>query len=164
MDPTPEVPAPPSEPPKSPDEAELLDQLLRLKADFENYRRRVDRERGDLVRFGRAQLLERLLPLYDVLLTAHEHLQDYQKAPESKPLAEGIELIFKEFGRLFEAEGVRRIESVGQAYDAHLHEAMGAVETSDQPEGTVVEELQRGWMLGERVLRPARVRIAKEKA
>ncbi len=142
----------------------LLDQLLRLKAEFENYRRRVDREKADLVRFGKAELLARLLPLYDLLLTAHGHLQEHQADGKAKPLAEGMELIFKEFNRLFEAEGVRPMAAVGKPFDPHGQEALGAVETADQPDGSVVDELQRGYMLGDRVLRPAKVRIAKAPA
>ena len=142
----------------------LLDQLLRLKAEFENFRRRTDREKAELVRWGKAELLGRLLPLYDLLLTAHGHLQEYQGDAKSRSLADGMEMIFKEFSRLFESEGVRPIESAGQAYSPDRHEVLGAVETADAPEGAVVEELQRGYMLGDKVLRPAKVRIARPPA
>jgi molecular chaperone GrpE len=138
----------------------LYDQLLRLKAEFENYRKRVDREKPDLVRYGRTQLLEKLLPLYDVLLSAHEQLLK-AGAPASE-LAKGLELIFKEFTKLFQAEGVASIDSVGKPYDFDKHEVMGQVE-SEQPAGTVVEELQRGYTFEGKVLRPAKVKVAKEK-
>ncbi|MBI5598057.1 MAG: nucleotide exchange factor GrpE [Elusimicrobia bacterium] len=140
----------------------LYDQLLRLKAEFENYRKRVDREKPELVRLGKLELIEKLLPLHDVLNAAH--LQVAQSADGSAlPAAElirGLEMIFKEFAKLFEAEGVSAIEAVGKPYDFDRHEVMGQVETAEAPEGTVVEELQRGYTLGGRTLRPAKVRVA----
>lgn len=147
-------------------------QLLRLKAEFENYRKRVDRDKPQWERHGREQLLARMLPLYDVLVSAHEqvvrHGAELEKAGEGsgdvRGLVQGLELIFKEFTKLFEAEGVARIESVGKPYDFNLHEVLGQVETDEHPEGTVVEELQRGYTLGGKVLRAARVRTAKAPA
>ncbi|MBI4425858.1 MAG: nucleotide exchange factor GrpE [Elusimicrobia bacterium] len=162
----------PNEPPASdaagqPEDraASYYDQLLRLKAEFENYRKRVDRERPEWVERGRAGVLDKLLPLYDLLLQAHEQVA--QLAPgegASRDFARGLELIFKEFTKAFESEGVRPIESIGKPYDYDRHEALGFVETDAQPEGTVVEELQRGYTLKGKVLRPARVKIAKAKA
>jgi molecular chaperone GrpE len=136
----------------------LYDQLLRLKAEFENFRKRVDRDRPQWERLGRERLLARLLPLYDVLLSAHDHVG---RGGESSETARGLDLIFKEFTRLFESEGVKAIESVGKAYDFNVHEAIDFVETAEHPEGTVVSEVSRGYTLDGRVLRPSRVRIAK---
>ena len=147
----------------SEDEARrLYDQLLRLKAEFENYRKRVDREKPDLVRLGKLELIEKLLPLYDVLNAAHLQVARHSEG-EALPAGElirGLEMIFKQFAKLFEAEGVCAIECVGKPYDFDRHEVMGQVETSEAPEGTVVEELQRGYTLGGRTLRPAKVRVA----
>ena len=137
----------------------LYDQLIRLKAEFDNYRKRTDREKPELARWARGQLLESLLPLYDVLLSAHG-----QVARAETPTAElkrGLELIFQEFTKVFAAEGVAVIETVGKPYDFDKHEVLGAVESASHPEGTVVEELQRGYLLGGKVLRPAKVRVAK---
>ncbi|MEK7743979.1 MAG: nucleotide exchange factor GrpE, partial [Elusimicrobiota bacterium] len=120
----------------------LLDQLLRLKAEFENYRKRVDRDRPQWERAGKSRLLERLLPLYDVLLSAHEAVLRHKERLEgSEELATGLELIFKEFTKLFEAEGVAVIMSLGKPYDFNLHEVLGQVETAEAPEGTVVDEV-----------------------
>jgi molecular chaperone GrpE len=145
---------------------QLLDQLIRLKAEFENYRKRVDREKPELVRLGKSALIERLLPLYDVLAAAHLQVA---RAAEGEPassaeLTRGLELIFKEFAKLFEAEGVSAMECVGKPYDFDRHEAMGQVETDQAPEGTVVEELQRGYTFGGKTLRHAKVRVAAPKA
>lgn len=141
---------------------ELYDQILRLKAEFENYRKRTDRERPEWVRIGGAQLLERLLAPYDLLLQAHERLvESASSGAGSKELAQGLDLIFKEFTKIFQSEGVSVIETVGRPYHHDFHEVLGSVETDRHPEGTVVEELQRGYLFQGKVLRPARVRIAK---
>ena len=155
---------PPSEDrgPMAADDKALLDQLLRLKAEFENYRKRVDRDRPQWERAGKSRLLEKLLPLYDVLLSAHEAVLRHKERLEgSEELATGLELIFKEFTKLFEAEGVAVILSLGKPYDFNLHEVLGQVETAEAPEGTVVDEVARGYTLEGKVLRPARVRLAQ---
>jgi len=149
---------------------QLFDQLLRLKAEFENYRKRMDREKPEWERMGRVQLLGKLLPLHDVLLSAHEQAlrrrEILEKAGESsKDVAEllrGLEMIFKEFTKFFEAEDVRAIEAAGKPYDFNVHDVVGQVETDSLPEGVVVEEVARGYTLGGKVLRPARVRVAKK--
>ncbi len=142
---------------------DYYDQLLRLKAEFENYRKRMDRERPEWITMGRAGLLDKLLPLYDLLNQAHEQVVKNKIADGAKDIATGLELIFKEFTKVFESEGVQNIESLGKPYSHDLHEVLGSVETDESPEGTVVEELQRGYTLKGRVLRPSRVRIAKAK-
>ncbi len=139
---------------------QLYDQLIRLKAEFENYRKRVDREKPELVRHGRTELIEKLLPLYDVLTSAH---QQVSQGLSSTELVQGLELIFKEFAKLFEGEGVAAIDCVGHPLDYEKHEVMGQVETDDEREGVVVEEIQRGYLLNGRTLRPARVRVATPK-
>lgn len=151
----------------------LYDQLVRLKADFENFRKRTDREKPGLIRHGKRELLERMVPLYDVLFAAHEHIAHHadlaksaSKGKDPGPVSElvrGLEMIFSEFTKLFEAEGVSVIEAVGQPYDFDKHEVLGQTETDEFPEGTVVEELQRGYMLEGKTLRAAKVRIAKKK-
>ncbi|MBI5244016.1 MAG: nucleotide exchange factor GrpE [Elusimicrobia bacterium] len=151
--------------------AGIFDQLLRLKAEFENYRKRMDRDKPQWERHGRAQLLSKLLPLYDVLLSAHDQVvrrgEALGKAGEgSQDVAElmrGLEMIFKEFTKLFESEGVQVIESVGKPYDFNLHEVVGRVETDEKPEDVVVEEIARGYIFEGKVLRPAQVRVAAAK-
>jgi len=149
--------------PASKAEPDYYGQLLRLKADYENFRKRMDREKPEWIQMGEVGLLSRLLPLYDVLLQAHEQIVKASKAsgPAPKELMSGLELLFKEFSKIFESEGVKAIESVGKPYHHDLHEVLGSVETKEHPEGTVVEELQRGYMWKDKVLRPAKVRIAK---
>lgn len=143
---------------------EFFGELIKLKAEFENYRKRVDRERPDLIQAGRAGVLDKLLPLYDVLLQAHEQVAKSHGDGPSKDIVKGLELIFKEFSKVFESEGVKPIETVGKPYNYDQHEAMGYVETDRHPEGTIAEEIQRGYTLKGKVLRAARVRIAKAPA
>ncbi|HBL17734.1 MAG TPA: nucleotide exchange factor GrpE [Elusimicrobia bacterium] len=145
----------------------LFDQLLRLKADFENYRKRVDREKPALIRHGKRELLERLLPLYDVLLSAHQQVvlqteqsEDEDREPAVAEMMRGLEMIFGEFTKLFKGEGVTVIETVGKPYDFNRHEVLGQVETDEVPEGGVVDEIQRGYLIDDQTLRPAKVRIA----
>ncbi len=138
---------------------DYLDQLLRLKAEFENYRKRVDREKPEYIRLGKAQLLLKLLPIYDTLKLAHEHLRG--GAGES---AKGMEAIFKEFEKVFREEGVRIMEPLGKPFDALQHEVLGTVEKDGAEDGTVVEVLQPGFTLDDKVLRSAKVRIARKTA
>lgn len=139
-------------------EPDYYDQLLRLKAEFENYRKRVDREKPEFYRLGKAELLLKLLPIYDVLRLAHDHLKS-----QTGEAAKGMDAIFKEFEKLFKEEGVRVMEPVGKPFDAQQQEALGIVEREDVEDGSVVDVIQPGFMLGDKVLRSAKVRIARKK-
>lgn len=144
-------------------------QLLRLKADFENYRKRVEKERPEFVKFGKAEILLRLLPLYDLLVQAHLHVVKLKDGPGDDPAAtrdivKGLEMIFKEFSKVFEAEGIRPMEVVGKPYDPMVSEIIGMDEGTEENDGLVTAEFQKGFYYGDKVLRPARVKIAKKKA
>lgn len=138
-------------------EPDYFNQLLRLKADFENFRKRVDREKPELYKLGRAELLLKFIPIYDLLGKVHEEVQ---AAHLNTPLAQGMEGIFKEFQKIFKEEGVAVMDPAGKPFDALLHEVVGTVETDKAEEGCVVDVLQPGFMLGDKVLRTAKVRIA----
>ncbi len=144
--------------------ADYYNQLLRLQADFENYRKRLDKEKPELVRWGKAEILLKLLPLYDLLLAAHAHISTAKGNGGGDETLKGLEMIFKEFSKVFEAEGLRAMEPVGKPYDPMASEILGVVEGTDETDGLVVEELQKGFYYGEKILRPARVKIAKKKA
>lgn len=152
------APAPPADAAQKPAEPDYLDQLLRLKAEFENYRKRVDREKPEFLRLGKAAVLDKLLPLYDLLQKAH---QDVQSSHNDTPLAKGMEGIFKEFEKLFREEGVVPMDPLGKPFDALRHEVFGTADREDCAEGCVVEVLQNGYLLQDRVLRTAKVRIAR---
>ncbi|HBA60067.1 MAG TPA: nucleotide exchange factor GrpE [Elusimicrobia bacterium] len=157
--------APAAEPEKPGKRAEdYYDQLLRLQADFENYRKRVEKEKPELIKWGKAEMLLKLLPLYDLLLAAHLHLNAAADDGANGDVLKGLEMIFKEFTKLFEAEGIRPMETTGKPYDPMACDILGVVEGTDENDGLVVEELQKGFYLGDKILRPARVKIAKKKA
>jgi molecular chaperone GrpE len=138
-------------------------QLLRLQADFENYRKRVEKERPGLINYGKAEILMKLLPLYDLLLAAHTHINNAKDGGGSDDVLKGLEMIFREFSKVFEAEGIRPMEPVGKPYDPMASEILGVVDGTDANDGLVVEELQKGFHYGDKILRPARVKIARKK-
>ena len=150
----PEAPAPVAEP--APD---YYGQLLRLKAEFENYRKRVDREKPEWLKTGRAEVLAKLLPLFDLLQHAHAEVL---AGHADTPLAKGMDAIFREFDKLFKEEGVGRIDPAGKAFDPHYHEAFGFTDKPGVEEGAVAEVLQAGYLLGDKVLRTAKVRLQKK--
>ncbi|MBI4351856.1 MAG: nucleotide exchange factor GrpE [Elusimicrobia bacterium] len=143
---------------------DYYNQLLRLQADFENYRKRLEKEKPELIKWGKAELLLRLLPLYDMLLSAHAHINTARENGGGDETLKGLEMIFKEFSKVFDAEGLRPMEPVGKCYDPMASEILGVVEGTEENDGLVVEELQRGFYYGDKILRPARVKIARKKA
>lgn len=149
--------ATPSEPAAEPD---YYGQLLRLKAEFENYRKRMDREKPEWFKSGRAEVTAKLLPLYDLLRHAHEEVR---AGHADTPLAKGMDAIFREYDKLFKEEGVTEFNPLGKPFDPHYHEAFGFVDKPGFEEGSVADVLQSGFMLGDKVLRTAKVRLQKNK-
>lgn len=149
----------PAEPVKEESQPDYYDQLLRLKAEFENFRKRSDREKPEYYRAGRAEVLSKLLPIYDLLQQAH---QDIAATQADSPFAKGMEGIFKEFEKIFKEEGIAPMDPAGKPYDPLRHEVLGTVEKEGAEDGHVVDVFQNGFMLGDKVLRTAKVRIAKK--
>jgi molecular chaperone GrpE len=144
-------------------------QMLCLKADFENYRKRMEKEKPEFVKFGKAEILLRLLPLYDMLVQAHLHVAKLQAGGAEEPrqtqdIVTGLEMIFREFTKAFDAEGIRPMEVVGKPYDPMAAEIIGIDEGNAENDGLVTAEFQKGFYYGDKVLRPAKVKIAKAKA
>jgi molecular chaperone GrpE len=131
------------------------DLYLRALADFDNYRRRIDRERDHL---GQEALRKFLLPLLDVVDDLERFLNLVQT--EDSPFINGIRAVHEKFLRVLEAEKVRPFESVGKTFDPSQHEAVGTVPATEHPPGTVVEEVRRGYRWGDDLLRSARVVVA----
>ena len=133
---------------------EYLHDLKRLAAEFENYRKRVARDQEALVARAHERLVKDLLPVLDdlerALVAAAEH--------EEAQLEEGVTLVHRELASVLTREGLAEIDTAGQ-FDPHVHEALLA-QPSDQDEGSVIEVVQKGYRLGDRVLRPARVVVA----
>lgn len=151
--------APPPDSVEKRPEPDYYGQLLRLKAEFENYRKRVDREKPEWFKSGRAEVIAKLLPLYDLLQHAHEEVAS---GYADTPLAKGLDAIFREYEKLFLEEGVSRLDSLGKPFDPHRQEAFGFTDKPGYDEGSVAEVLQTGFLLGDKVLRTAKVRLQKK--
>jgi len=135
------------------------DLYLRSRADLENYRKRAQREKEDLSRFANENLLREILPVMDNLERALEHAR--QGEGSSDGLLQGVEMTLGQFQRVLEKFGVIPVAAAGEAFDPARHEALGQVESAEHPPNTVVQELQKGYLLNDRLLRPAMVMVAK---
>jgi molecular chaperone GrpE len=132
------------------------DMYLRALADFDNFRRRVERDRSSLAQSGKREILLSLLDLLDGFDRALAHA-----GKEPSPVYEGIQAIHRQLLNLLESQGVKSIETRGELFNPELHEAIGSVENEDVEPGTIVDEVQRGYRWGDELLRPARVRVAQ---
>jgi molecular chaperone GrpE len=141
--------------------AELKDKYLRALADTENIRKRMRQQSEDTVRLQRENLLRDLLPITDNLERAVEAARG---GGNGKPIVEGVELVLRSLLDLLRSNGVTPRESVGRPFDPQFHEAVDHVESGEHPPNTVISEFHRGYQVGERVLRPARVAVAKAPA
>ncbi|MBI3328842.1 MAG: nucleotide exchange factor GrpE [Nitrospinae bacterium] len=145
---------------KTREHATVHEQLLRLGAEFDNYRKRMARQFEDAKRFAGSDVVIGLLPGLDNLeraLTAAR--QDV--SPSGALIAQGVEMVLQQFKGALAHSGVQEVEARGKPFDPTRHEAVGVVPVSPGEDGTVVEEVQRGYLLHERVLRPARVVVGK---
>lgn len=146
--------------PKPKETAKQTEQFLRALADVENTKKRLQREQEDLRRYAAETILRELLPIMDSLGQALVAV-DKQSDPEA--VTKGVHLIYRQLLGLLEKEGVQRIPTVGERFDPHRHEAVAQVEVDDHhAEGTVVEEVQVGYTMHGRVIRPAMVKVAKK--
>ncbi len=140
---------------------ENYDRFLRVSAEFDNYKKRSTRELEDFRKFANQSLLKEMLSVIDNLELAI-HSADENKAGESS-LREGLDLTHREILRVFEKFQVKPIESKGKAFDPTYHEAVMQEETDEFPENTVITEMQKGYLIHDRLLRPAMVVVAKPK-
>lgn len=136
----------------------LYDQLLRRQAEFENYRKRTERDRADAYQRARADVLMEMLPVIDNFERALSSLERTGNADEG--IKHGVELIHRQFKDTLTKLGLQPIEAIGQTFDPNLHEAVTIVPTDEHEENTVVEEFERGYRLGDKLLRPAKVKVA----
>ena len=135
----------------------LQDRLLRTAAEFDNYRKRVERERRELSEYAGADILTDMLPIIDDL----ERALQAAAGSEAESYRRGVELIHKQMADLLRKRGVKAIEAVGNQFDPRYHEAVMQEASNDHREGEVIAELRRGYTLGDRLLRPATVKVAK---
>jgi molecular chaperone GrpE len=138
--------------------ARLKDQLLRLAADFDNYRKRSRREIADAEKAAREEQLRELLPVFDNLERAHAHAA---AATDVQALADGIGMVNKQFQEVLSKLGVERVPGLGQPFDPAVHEAIQQLETTEVPAGSVAAEILAGYRAGDRLIRPAMVVVAK---
>lgn len=138
--------------------AEYLDNWRRSAAEFANYKKRVERERSEYTQFASALLLSKLLDVMDGFDAAFNAIPDRFR---QEPWVEGVRLVEQKLRNVLESEGVKPIEAQGKEFDPNFHEAMFYEQTPGEPEGRVIAEFQRGYKLGDRVLRPTRVKVSK---
>jgi molecular chaperone GrpE len=132
------------------------DLYLRALADYDNYRRRIERERATAARSGKRDLILQLLEVLDGFDRALLHVGN---APAS--VSEGLQLLQRKLLSVLEAQGVTPLQSLGETFNPELHDAIGTVKSEDVEPGAVADEVQRGYRWGDDLLRPARVRVAR---
>ena len=129
----------------------------RLAADFENYRKRIDREREEFQAVGMQKALEAILPALDDLDMAQSKLTE---ATESKVMLQSLKMVYTRFARCLESVGIKQMEVIGEPFDPKFHEPVQEIATNEVPEGAVVHQLRAGWMFRDKVLRPGLVNVA----
>jgi len=137
----------------------LQEKMLYLQAEFENYKKLKIKERQDTLKFGNEVLIKELLPVLDNLEMALDHTA---KTEDYKGIYEGVRITFNEFLKVLEKAGVTRIEAAGKKFDPNLHEAFYQEEKEDVEPDTVLSEFQKGYLLNNRLVRPARVVVSKK--
>jgi molecular chaperone GrpE len=155
--------AQPDSPDNDPETAKLLSELddlrqtlLRRQADFDNYRKRIEKERTEDSKRATARLIEGLIPIID----GFEHALAAHREKEYEVYSKGFELIYKQLIDNLTKLGAERVNPIGKQFDPHLHQAMDRLETTDHEDGTIVQVFQPGYVFHGRVLRPAMVRVA----
>jgi molecular chaperone GrpE len=133
----------------------LQDRLLRTAAEFDNYRKRMDRERRELADYTAGEVMSELLPIIDNLERA------LQAAEPNDPLRKGVELTHRQMLEMLRKRGVTPIDALGKDFDPNFHQAVIHEASAEHREGEVMAELQRGYVVGDRLLRPAMVKVAK---
>ncbi len=144
---------------KSSERDEYYNKWLMVHAEYENTRKRLEKEKFDHMKFANEDIIAQLFPIvdnFDMALVAMD------KAEDKAAVMDGIKLVQKEFHRILEENGVLKIKTVGEKFDPHIHEAVQAVEKEDVPEDTILEEVRSGFLLNGRLLRPAQVIVAKK--
>jgi molecular chaperone GrpE len=145
--------------------AELRDRLARRQADFENYRKRVDRERNDTYSKVAADLAAKLLPVLDNLSRAldAEASVESNESDEFRHFLSGVDLIHKQLEGVIDAMGVKPIAAVGEIFNPHLHEAVVTEATDEYEPDTVMQEIVRGYRMGDKLIRPSLVKVATKR-
>ncbi|MDQ0173438.1 nucleotide exchange factor GrpE [Paenibacillus tundrae] len=131
--------------------------LIRAQADFDNFRRRTQKEKEELAKYASMKLITELVPVIDNFERA---MATVPEGTESESFSKGIQMIFRQLESVLNNEGLTAMETVGQPFNPEFHQAIMQVESDEYEEGTVVEEVQKGYMLKDKVLRPAMVKVS----
>jgi len=137
--------------------SEMRELAQRKQAEFENYRKRMEREKLDLARYAGADLVKEVLPVLDNL----ERARSYAAGSSEEQLKDGIAIIHRQLQETLTRMGLTEVESQGRPFDPHIHEAVSQQESAEHPEGTVLEVFQKGYLFKDRLLRPAMVSVAR---
>ena len=139
---------------------DYYEKYVRLSADFDNFRKRTEREKAAFLAYGKKDFVEKLLPAYEVLLRQEKNLEKDTEEADTN-IVGGIKMILGEFKKAFESEGVKKMAVVGKPYDPQTAEAIAVIPAKQEQDGIVLEEVQMGFMMDDKVLRPARVVVGK---
>ncbi|MGA1867185.1 MAG: nucleotide exchange factor GrpE [bacterium] len=139
---------------------ELYDRYLRMHAEFENYKKRREREKEDFIKYAIEKSLKDLLPIIDHLEMA---IKSSKECEDFNSLSQGIDLIHKQLNDFLAKEGVSLVSALGEKFDPTVHEAIMQKGSTEHEDNTIIEEHQKGYILKDRLLRPARVTVAKRK-
>ena len=134
------------------------EQYLRTLAEMENLRKRTQRDKEELAKYANESILREILPVIDNLERAVEHAE---QAESNEGLFEGVQMTLTQFSQLLNKFGVEPVEALGQPFDPAYHQAMGQLESAEHPVNTVIQQMQKGYQLNKRLLRPAFVMLAK---
>ncbi len=138
---------------------DYFDRLLRSQADLDNFKKHAGKEKAEFLKYANESLIYELLGAIDNFERA---VESAEKKEDFKLLHQGVEMILKELHQILKRKGMSRIEALGAPFDPHRHEALAYVDSEEHPENTVVEEIQKGYFLEGKVIRPAVVKVAKK--
>jgi molecular chaperone GrpE len=136
---------------------EYLDHLQRLQAEFDNYKKRVDREKKELIEYANAELVSELI---DIMENLERGVASAKESGDIDSIVKGMEMVSNQLMDILGSRGLKPIEAVGKKFDPHYHEAMMMTPTDEYPYNTVIEEFQQGYMMKDKVLRYSRVRVS----
>lgn len=136
---------------------ETLERNLRAQADFDNFRRRTRQEKEEFAKYASSKIIGSLLPVIDNFERA---LESSRETRDFDALLKGLDMTYRQLGQLLEQEGVKNMETIGQPFNPELHQAVMQVDSDEHEEGIIVEEVMKGYVQGDKVLRPAMVKVS----
>jgi len=137
--------------------SEYLDHLQRLQAEFDNYKKRVDREKAELIKYASAELVSELI---DIMENLERGVASAKGSDDIDSIVKGMEMVSTQFKDILGSRGLKPIDAVGKKFDPHYHEAMMMTPTDEYPHNTVIEEFQQGYMIKDKVIRYSKVRVS----